>query len=287
MNVYVSYHCAPVPGAPEALTTYVTPTPATSREEVENACRQHEPQPVREIQHYELTYPPMPTDPVVALAFLRDYYKDCARCHLSEQRNFIVHFRGNPYSPVLCLGEGPGRTEDQRAIPFCGSTGRYQDEMFRGAGIDPDQLAWGNMVGCRPCESRHGPDREPTLVEKIACSERTLMFLRAIRPRVIICLGKVAADAFFEELPHVNSWTQLAHPDRPLDWVALAHLRHPSYMLRMGAMTTNYKEFMAQRLFLEGLREWMPSLSKVAEFPLGLRYLANAQPVAGKPEPKK
>lgn len=285
MNTYTAYHRAPVQGAPEAVTTYVSPLPADWAT-IERAVREHVAAPVRDIRHHVLRYPEMPTDPVVALRELAETYRDCARCHLSESRTFVVHFRGDPYSAVLCLGEGPGRTEDGRGIPFCGASGRYQDELMREAGVDPDKLGWGNLQGCRPCENRYGQDREPTLLEKIACSERFIMLLRAIRPRVVLLLGKEAASAFFEEPPPVNAWRTLVHPEHPQDWVAFAHLRHPAYMLRNGAAVNVYKEFKGQQLFLESLAAWMPSLEKVSRWPFGVRYLENPQPLAGKPEPK-
>src|SRR5580693_9218309 len=119
MFVYVPLH-GPNPQEP-VISTLVSPTPQTDPQIAEIA-RGVEPLPIREIRRFQFMdyLPQLSDDPVVAVNQVLDLYSNCGRCHLSESRNYMVWTRGNLYSPILVLGEGPGRTEDARGIPFIG-----------------------------------------------------------------------------------------------------------------------------------------------------------------------
>ena len=275
MYICLATHAGPVPDAPQALTTLVAPRPLPVAEALQMIAGRNS-APV--IRHTEtvLDYPGVSSDPQVAYDEVVRRYADCERCHLSDRRTKIVHLKGNPAAAVVCIGEGPGRDEDLQGIPFVGKSGRLQDELFREGGIDPlYDVAWINIVGCRPCDSRHASDRPPSPVEKAACSERTLMLLRGLRPRIVICLGEQATQMFFDEAPNPNTWATLTPPDRPMDAVVVGAVRHPAYLLRTIGMANTYKEYAAARLFYRGLREMMkPDLQKVAVWSFGMRYLA-------------
>jgi DNA polymerase len=189
---------------------------------------------------------------------------------------------------VLAIGEGPGREEDKKGLPFIGRSGRLQNEIFREAGIDPDRdIAWANIMGCRPCLDRWSGDRPPTVVEKLACSERFLLLLHAIRPRVVICLGQVATTAFFAETPPQYRWIgPVTSESSPQDWVLFAHTPHPSGLLRTLASPYTYAKFKSAQIFFRALRERLPTLQKVERWPFGLAYvqsfLAEGRPLLGK-----
>jgi uracil-DNA glycosylase family 4 len=291
VNVYSCVHAAPAPSAPTPVTTYISPSPA-SGEVIVQAVSGLETGPVTHIRHFVLDFPEMPPDPAVGVAMVEQRYQGCARCHLSETRMRIVHVRGNYYSPVVAIGEGPGRNEDSQGLPFVGVSGRLQDQLFRDAGIDPHaHIAWMNLVGCRPCENRFTEDRRPSLCERIACSERTLMLLRALRPRIVLCLGKEAADIFFDEdhVPGWFSWTTLpGPPEQPQDWVQVGVVKHPAALARSLSMPNAYGDYKRSVLFYRALREQLESgIEKVSRWPYGLRYLANVTPFAGKHERKR
>ena len=278
------------------MTTVVSPKPV-DRQRLGESIFSFNPAPILDVRHRLLHYPEMPSDPAMGIRMVEAQYFNCPGCHLSEERTRVVFCRGNLYSPVLCMGEGPGKTEDIQGIPFCGRSGRLQDELFREIGIDPEQhIAWANLVGCRPCDNRFAPDRPPSHVEKVACSERTLMILRAIRPRVVLCLGEQAAQMFWEPEQvalkgraksgvHPNTWHRLVPSDDPRDWIAVGFVRHPAGLIRMIQNANAYGEYIAALLFLEGLRDWMQTgtLEKVAKWRFGLRYLGGptALPVVG------
>lgn len=290
MFIHVSSHGQdPQP----VLTTLVSPTPRTDAEVVEMA-RGAEPLAIREIRRFQLSsyLPALSDDPVIAVNQVRDLYLSCARCHLAESRNYIVFTRGNLYSPVLVVGEGPGREEDKKGVPFVGRSGRLQSEMFREAGLDPDRdVAWANVIGCRPCLDRWSGDRPPTDVEKLACSERFLLLLHAIRPRVVICLGNVATTAFSKDAPPLYRWVgPVATAEAPEDWVIFAHAPHPAGLLRSIAAAHTYARFFAARSFYRALKAQLPTLQKVRKWPFGIQYvqdfLAEGKPLLGRPVSK-
>jgi DNA polymerase len=286
MFVYVSAHgLDPQP----VLTTLISPTPQSDAAVVEIA-RGAEPLAIRNIRQFELSpyMPALSTDPQIAVNQVKDRYLSCARCHLAESRNYIVFTRGNLYSPVLALGEGPGREEDKKGVPFIGRSGRLQSELFREAGLDPDRdIAWANIIGCRPVLDRWSGDRPPTEVEKLACSERLLLLLHAIRPRVVICLGQVATTAFFAEPPPLYRWIgPVASTIAPEDWVIFAHVPHPAGLLRTLASPFTYAKFKSTQIFFRELKAKLPTLQKVASWPFGVQYvdkfLAEGKPMLGK-----
>lgn len=275
MFVYTATHAAPHPSAPDTHSTLVSPTRIASGSVAEGLA-QGRPRVLR-IREHVLTYPAVSADPVAAVDEVKRYYADCARCHLSERRTKIVFVKGNVRAGVVAIGEGPGRDEDLSGIPFVGRSGRLQDELFREAGIDPQEdVAWINLSGCRPCDTRFAGDRAPSLVEKAACSERTLMLLRALRPRIVLCLGEVAAGAFWaqSEEPPPNTWATFPAPD-PQNNVEIGVVRHPAYMLRVIAAAPSYHEYAASRLFYRRLAARIRAgVPKVAAWPFGLRYLS-------------
>jgi len=265
-----------VANAPRPQTTVVSPRPLTGAEIVAEVVKVRALPALRAATSFRLTYPPTPSDPRVALDMLQATYSACGRCHLSERRARVCFLKGNPYAAVLALGEGPGRTENDQGVPFVGKSGCLQDALFRDAGIDPQRdVAWTNLVGCRPCDNTFAEDRKPNRVEAVACSERLMHTFHAIRPRVVLCLGAVALTAFFRpgEEPPLNTFVSLPTGVTG-ESVLVGHLRHPSYLLRIGQQPNMYAEWAGARLALRQLRAWLP-VQKVAAWPFGLRYVAD------------
>lgn len=234
-----------------------------------------------------LSFPATPAgmDPAEAVKRVIAGYGQCARCHLCASRMTVVFYRGNPQAAVAFLGEGPGKDEDSLGEPFVGRSGKLQDEMVRQVGLDPLQhFFWMNTVGCRP-GARWGDDRAPNDPELIACAERTYLMLAAVRPRVIVCLGKVATRYFFDEPPPVWSFTRLVPQGAPDDWVQVGYAHHPAYLVRCIGSPKMYKEYAAQRTFFTLLAGRMAGLTKVSAWPFLPRYLSKAtQPLVAWPE---
>jgi DNA polymerase len=267
LHTFVTEHYAQ-PGVPESsyYMTTVTTDPITP-ERLAAAVAEKCTDPAQRFWYHGLTFPDMPADPGMALASLDEAYRECGRCHLSNRRTKVVNFRGNCMSPVLLWGEGPGKTEDSRGIPFCGASGRLQDKLLEGAGIPPDSLSWGNLVGCRPCNNRFSPDRVPNLVEKAACSERALMLLRALRPSVVVCLGQEPCTMFWDDAPPPWTWHSFE------GGLVVGHARHPAYLLRRVTVQGGEAERVAALRFYGELRDRLPHLKKLPAWPLPIRYL--------------
>jgi uracil-DNA glycosylase family 4 len=284
-QVYVAQHAPPVPGAPSALSTCVSPYPLAV-EQFAGQVATVNPLPIVRYAHWQLNYPTPVQDSTTAANRIMSEYTACERCHLADRRTRVVFLRGNPEASIVCIGEGPGRTEDVQGVPFCGPAGRLEDGVLREAGFDPEKhMCWINLVGCRPCNSRQDADREPNLVEKVACSERTLGLLRAIRPRVVLCLGTQAIQYFFDEsaMPAPNSWTRLAPDGHPDDWIMVGYARHPAYLLRVLPVAKMYKEYAGVHVtLLRPLREnalnaGVVTIPKVSTWRFAPRYLTTLQ----------
>lgn len=118
----------------------------------------------------------------------------CKRCPLGETRTNVVFGVGNPKARILFVGEGPGEQEDLRGEPFVGKAGILLDKMLASIGMDRNTNVYiANIVKCRPPHNR-----DPFPEERTAC----LPYLRAqtllIRPKIIVCLGKVAATTLID-----------------------------------------------------------------------------------------
>lgn len=118
----------------------------------------------------------------------------CRRCTLCDTRTNVVFGVGNPEARILFVGEGPGEQEDLRGEPFVGKAGILLDKMLASIGLSRDENAYiANIVKCRPPHNR-----DPLPEERTAC----LPYLRAqtllIRPKIIVCLGKVAATTLID-----------------------------------------------------------------------------------------
>lgn len=279
LYTYTTIHRPEHPSAPEPVSTLVTPNQVGNPGPLVRSCMDIDPGVVKHVNEHALDFPALPTVEAVCAR-----YDGCARCHLSERRTRVCHFKGNANATVVALGEGPGRAEDTRGIPFCGQGGKLQDGLLREVGIDPlRDLAWINLVGCRPCDNRYASDRPPSEVEKIACSEHLTLLLRAIRPRVVLCLGDQATALFWDKPPPPNTWHTIKPREAPQDWIVVGVARHPEYLLR--SVVSRYQEYFAARMFLMRLKARMPSLTHPDAWRLVPRYvsslLSGKRPLAG------
>jgi DNA polymerase len=132
--------------------------------------------------------PPWPANPT--LDQVREALGDCRRCRLCEGRTQIVFGVGNPQAELMFVGEGPGEQEDLQGIPFCGRAGELLTRMIEsGLGIPRGSVYICNIVKCRPPQNR-----TPLPEEIAACRPFLDGQIDAVRPRVIVALGKPAAS---------------------------------------------------------------------------------------------
>lgn len=128
-------------------------------------------------------------DPVFALKIIREDLGECTRCKLHQQgRKQIVFGVGNPHAELMFVGEGPGADEDAQGEPFVGRAGQLLNNMIKAMGLRREDVYIANVVKCRPPGNRT-PERD----ECDTCSPFLMRQIAAIRPKVIVALGAVAA----------------------------------------------------------------------------------------------
>ena len=110
-------------------------------------------------------------------------------CPLSQTRNKAVMGRGNLKSQVLFIAEAPGQNEDRDGIPFTGRSGELLDRLLAEAGMSRGEIYLTNIVKCHPERNR-----DPKPEEQEACMPYLKYETWLLRPRIIVCLGRIAAQ---------------------------------------------------------------------------------------------
>jgi len=113
----------------------------------------------------------------------------CERCALCQTRHNVVVGVGNKRAEVLFVGEAPGEKEDLQGEPFIGRGGRLLDAALSTVGLSRETNIYiANIVKCRPPQNR-----DPLPTEQEACIEWLFAQVALLRPKIIVCLGRVAA----------------------------------------------------------------------------------------------
>ena len=117
----------------------------------------------------------------------------CRECPLCQYRTNVVFGVGDPESELMFVGEGPGENEDKQGEPFVGAAGRLLDDMLEMIDLTRSQVYIANVVKCRPPRNR-----DPLNEEQAACRHWLDSQLELIRPKIIVCLGRIAAAAIIK-----------------------------------------------------------------------------------------
>jgi uracil-DNA glycosylase len=149
---------------------------------------------------------------------------DCTRCKLHKGRNKLVFGDGSATAKLVFVGEGPGADEDAQGLPFVGRAGKLLTQMIEAMGLQRQDVYICNVVKCRPPENR---TPEPDEVQ--TCSPFLLRQIDAINPRVIVCLGAVAAKTLLETNRGVSQYRGEWQEWRGRKLMATYH---PAYLLR-------------------------------------------------------
>ena len=155
---------------------------------------------------------------------LRQECLACQGCALAQTRTNVVFGDGATDAKILLVGEGPGQHEDEQGVPFVGKAGMLLDDMLEIIGLDRTKVYIANIVKCRP-----PGNRDPLNVEQDAC----IGFLRRqtalLRPKILICLGRIAAmrliDGKFRITRDHGRWYDV-------DGMRMMAIYHPSALLR-------------------------------------------------------
>lgn len=148
----------------------------------------------------------------------------CTRCGLCEKRHNVVFGVGNRNTDILFVGEGPGEQEDLKGEPFVGPAGKLLDDMLSIIDLDRSNCYIANIVKCRPPENR-----DPLNVEQDACLGYLREQVRFIRPKIIVCLGRISAMKLIKEDFKISrehgQWFEKAG-------VHMTAIYHPAALLR-------------------------------------------------------
>jgi len=155
---------------------------------------------------------------------IREDLGDCTRCKLHKGRNKLVFGDGSATAKLVFVGEGPGADEDVQGLPFVGRAGKLLTQMIEAMGLQRNDVYICNVVKCRPPQNR-AP--EPGEVE--TCSPYLLRQIDVINPKVIVCLGAVAAKTLLETTRGISQYRGEWQEWRGRKLMATYH---PAYLLR-------------------------------------------------------
>ena len=118
----------------------------------------------------------------------------CQKCGLAETRTNVVFGEGARDAEVMFIGEGPGEQEDRTGRPFVGRAGQLLDDMLAMIDLKREKVFIGNMVKCRPPQNR-----DPLNIEQEACIGYLRNQVALLKPKIIVCLGRIAAMKLIKE----------------------------------------------------------------------------------------
>ncbi len=149
----------------------------------------------------------------------------CTRCGLCQTRHRVVFGVGKEDADILFIGEGPGEQEDLQGEPFVGPAGKLLDDMLSIIDLDRHTNCYiANIVKCRPPRNR-----DPLETEQEACFGYLQQQIALIRPKIIVCLGRIAAQKLIREDFRITrehgTWTEK-------DGILYTAIYHPSALLR-------------------------------------------------------
>ena len=179
--------------------------------------------------------PPVEAPPVIhappaegvrslTLAVIREELGDCTRCKLSGGRRNIVFGVGNPQADLVFVGEAPGADEDMRGEPFVGVAGQLLDRMIGAMGFDRQDVYICNVIKCRPPYNRN-----PEPDEVAACEPFLKQQLAALKPRMIVALGKFAAQSLCRTQTPISRLRGNFHS---YEGIQVMPTFHPAFLLR-------------------------------------------------------
>ena len=163
---------------------------------------------------------------------LRGKALNCQTCELCETRTNVVFGEGNPNTPLVLVGEGPGANEDATGRPFVGRAGQLLDQVLKENGITRNHIYICNVVKCRASirENNSIKNRPPKTTEVAACLPWLEQQLEIIKPMVVLCLGAPSANLIihrdFRMTKERGIWFTSSYAR-----YAMAAL-HPAYVLR-------------------------------------------------------
>ncbi|MES9845056.1 MAG: uracil-DNA glycosylase [Candidatus Sedimenticola sp. 6PFRAG5] len=149
---------------------------------------------------------------------------ECEACELHTSRTNTVFGVGNREADLLVIGEAPGADEDRQGEPFVGRAGQLLNAMLRAIGLQRDDVYIANILKCRP-----PGNRDPRHEEAAACEPYLRRQVALLRPKAILCVGRVAAHNLLKTEEAVG---RMRGKDYRYDQIPVVVTYHPAYLLR-------------------------------------------------------
>ncbi len=159
---------------------------------------------------------------------IRSDIGDCTRCKLHHKRTHIVFGEGSPKAKLMFIGEGPGHDEDVTGRPFVGRAGQLLTKIIEAMKLKREDVYIANIAKCRPPNNR-----APEPDEVATCEGFLHRQIATIQPKVIVCLGSVAAQNLLKTERKISSFR-----GQWQDWqgIFVMPTYHPAFLLRNPAM---------------------------------------------------
>ena len=159
-----------------------------------------------------------------SLTVIRADLGDCQRCGLAASRTQIVYGTGHQNARLVLVGEAPGRDEDLKGEPFVGEAGRLLDRILLAMGMRREEVYICNVLKCRP-----PGNRDPLPEEVATCENFLIRQIAAIRPEVIVGLGRFAVQTLLKTKVSIS---QLRGEWQKYQGIPMMPTYHPAYLLR-------------------------------------------------------
>ena len=148
----------------------------------------------------------------------------CTACALYKTRKNLVFGTGSPNAVLMFVGEAPGEKEDESGIPFVGPAGKLFDKYLEYVGIDRAEVYIANILKCRPPRNR-----DPRPEEQDACIGHLRRQFCEIRPKILVCLGRIAAQRLISPDFRITAQHGIWYE---IKGVRMCAVYHPSALLR-------------------------------------------------------
>jgi len=175
--------------------------------------------------------PAYPDEPWVAaknLDELNSMICNCVKCSLGNTRIKFVFGVGNPNADIVFVGEAPGADEDAQGEPFVGRAGQLLNKILEAIQFKREEVYICNILKCRPPNNR---DPQPEEID--ACEPHLWKQLELMQPKIIVCLGRVAAQTLLRTTDGLNMMRGKIHDYRGIKLVVTYHpaalLRNPNW----------------------------------------------------------
>lgn len=148
----------------------------------------------------------------------------CVKCPLGKTRNNFVFGVGNPNADAMIIGEAPGADEDAKGEPFVGRAGKLLNDILKAINFEREEVYIANIIKCRPPGNRN-----PLPAEMDTCSPYLYKQIELIKPKIILCLGLVAASTM---LKSKLSLTKMRGSVYEISGIKAMVTYHPAALLR-------------------------------------------------------